>query len=49
MKGFIQNKNIPGDYVIYEIRYDYQDQSKILPYLYVFPTKKKKHKSILTI
>jgi hypothetical protein len=39
MKGFIQNKNTPGDYVTYEIRHDYQDQSKMLPYLYVFPTK----------
>jgi hypothetical protein len=40
MKGYIQNKNIPGDYVTYEIRHDYQDQSKMLPYFYVFPTKK---------
>jgi hypothetical protein len=34
-KGFVQNKNTPT----YEIRHDYQDQSKMLPYLYVFPTK----------
>jgi hypothetical protein len=39
MKGFIQNKNTSGDYVTYEIRHDYQDQSKMLPYLYIFPTK----------
>jgi hypothetical protein len=40
MKNYIKNYNIPEDYVAYEIRHDYQDQSKILPYLYVFPTKK---------
>jgi hypothetical protein len=40
MKGYIQNPDVPGDYVTYEIRHDYQDQSKMLPYLYVFPTKK---------
>jgi hypothetical protein len=39
MKGYIQNTNVPEDYVTYEIRHDYQDQSKIIPYLYVFPTK----------
>jgi hypothetical protein len=39
MIGYIQNTNAPGDYVPYEIRRDYQDQSKVLPYLYVFPTK----------
>jgi hypothetical protein len=33
------NENVPGDYVTYEIRHDYQDQSKILQYLYIFPTK----------
>jgi hypothetical protein len=38
-KNYVPNTNIPGDYVNYEIRHDYQDQSKILPYLYVFPTK----------
>jgi hypothetical protein len=39
MKNYIKNKNIPGDYVTYEIKHDYQNQSKMLPYLYVFPTK----------
>jgi hypothetical protein len=39
MKGFIQNKNTPEDYETYKIRHDYQDQSKMLQYLYVFPTK----------
>jgi hypothetical protein len=39
MKGYIQNTDVPGDYVTYEIRHDYQDQSKMLPYLCVFPTK----------
>jgi hypothetical protein len=37
MKGHIQNTDVPGDYVTYEIKHDYQDQSKMLPYLYVFP------------
>jgi hypothetical protein len=39
MKNYVKNCNIPDDYVTYEIRHDYQDQSKMLPYLYVFPTK----------
>jgi hypothetical protein len=36
MKNYIKNKNIEDDYVTYEIRHDYQDQSKMLPYLYIF-------------
>jgi hypothetical protein len=39
MKDYVLNENVLGDYVTYEIRHDYQDQSKMLPYLYVFPTK----------
>jgi hypothetical protein len=39
MKNYVKNYTIPDDYVTYEIRHDYQDQSKMLPYLYVFPTK----------
>jgi hypothetical protein len=31
--------NTLGDYVTYENRHDYQDQSKMLPYLYIFPPK----------
>jgi hypothetical protein len=34
-KTFVKNYliNTIGDYIIYEIKHDYQDQSKILPYL----------------
>jgi hypothetical protein len=39
MKNYVKNYIILDDYVNYEIRHDYQDQSKMLPYLYVFPTK----------
>jgi hypothetical protein len=39
MKNYVKNYNVPDDYVTYEVRHDYQDQSKMLPYLYVFPTK----------
>jgi hypothetical protein len=39
MKNYVPNYSVPDDYVNYEIRHDYQDQSKMLPYLYVFPTK----------
>jgi hypothetical protein len=47
MKNYVLNENVPGDYVTYEIRHDYQDQSKMLPYLYVFPTKEEEtHKYI---
>jgi hypothetical protein len=49
MKGFILNKNTPKNYVNYEIRYNYQDQSKILPYLYIFPTKETKTQKISQI
>jgi hypothetical protein len=38
MKNYVLNYNILDDYVTYEIRHDYQDQSKMLQYLYVFPT-----------
>jgi hypothetical protein len=37
MKNYVPNYSVPDDYATYEIRYDYQ--SKMLPYLYVFPTK----------
>jgi hypothetical protein len=33
MKGYVQNTVALGDYVTYEIIHDYQDQSKMLPYL----------------
>jgi hypothetical protein len=39
--------NTVGDYVIYEIIHDYPDQSKMLPYLYVFPPKENKTKKYL--
>jgi hypothetical protein len=39
MKNYVANYSVPGDYVTYEIRHYYQDQSKMLQYLYVFPTK----------
>jgi hypothetical protein len=39
MKNYVLNYNVLDDYVTYEIRHDYQDQSKMLPCLYVFPTK----------
>jgi hypothetical protein len=39
IKNYVPNYSVLDDYVTYEIRHDYQDQSKMLPYLYVFPTK----------
>jgi hypothetical protein len=39
MKNYVKNYGVLDDYVTYEITHDYQDQSKMLPYLYVFPTK----------
>jgi hypothetical protein len=39
MKNYVPNYSVPDDYVTYEIKHDYQDQSKMLPYLYVLPTK----------
>jgi hypothetical protein len=47
MKNYIKNKNIEEDYVTYEIRHDYQDQSKMLPYLYIFPIKEEKTQKYL--
>jgi hypothetical protein len=47
MKNYVKNYNVPEDYVTYEIRHDYQDQSKILPYLYVFPTKEEETQKYL--
>jgi hypothetical protein len=47
MKNYVPNYSVPDDYVTYEIRHDYQDQSRMLPYLYMyFLQKKKKHKNI---
>jgi hypothetical protein len=42
MRNYVPNYNVLEDYVTYEIRHDYQDQSKMLPYLYVFPTQEEK-------
>jgi hypothetical protein len=39
LKNYVPNYSVLDDYVTYEIRHDYQDKSKMLPYLYVFPTK----------
>jgi hypothetical protein len=47
MKNFIKNNNIEDDYVTYEIRHYYQDQSKMLPYLYIFPTKEEESQKYL--
>jgi hypothetical protein len=47
MKNYVWNNNILEDYVTYEIGHDYQDQSKMLPYLYVFPTKEEETQEYL--
>jgi hypothetical protein len=47
MKNYFKNKNIEEDYVIYEIRHNYQDQSKMLLYLYIFPIKEEETQKYL--
>jgi hypothetical protein len=46
MKNYVKNYNMLDDYVNYEIRHDYQDQSQMLPYLYVFPTEEETQKYV---
>jgi hypothetical protein len=47
MKNYNKNNNIPDNYVIYEIIHDYQDQSKMLPYLYIFLIKEEETQKYL--
>jgi hypothetical protein len=47
LRNYVPNNSILEDYVTDEIRHDYQDQYKMLPYLYVFPTKEEETQKYL--
>jgi hypothetical protein len=47
MAGYVENINVPGDYVKYELLHDYQATSRILPYLYPFPKEEYKTQQYL--